>query len=82
VNDSRYPHAATDFATSFAKLKRVRADVFLNFHPNFFDLEEKRRRQLAGDAAAFVRPAELARQVKRAEGEFAAELARQRAAAQ
>lgn len=82
VNDSCYPNAAADFRATFARLKRLHTDVFLTFHPSLFDLEPKRRRQLAGDAGAFVDPGELARRVKRAEADFAAELARQRAAAQ
>jgi metallo-beta-lactamase class B len=82
VNDARYPQAAADFRRTFARLKRLRADVFLNFHPSFFDLEIKRRRQRAGNATAFVDPGELARRVQRAEADFAAELARQRAIAQ
>ncbi len=81
VNDRGYPAAAADFRATFAKLKRLRADIFLNFHPEFFDLETKRRRQLEGEAAAFVDPQELSRQVKRAEAAFGTELARQRAAA-
>lgn len=82
VNGGSYPNAAADFRATFAKLRRLRADVFLNFHPGFFDLETKRRRQLAGDSAAFVDPKELARQVERAEAAFETELARQGAAAQ
>ncbi len=82
VNGGSYPNAAADFRATFAKLRLLRADVFLNFHPGFFDLETKRRRQLAGDSAAFVDPKELARQVERAEAAFKTELARQRAADQ
>ena len=82
VNDARYPDAAADFRSTFAKLKQPRADVFLNFHPEFFDMEAKRRRQLAGERNAFVDPNELPRQVKRAEAAFAAELTRQKAEAQ
>jgi metallo-beta-lactamase class B len=82
AHDPRYPNAAADFRSTFAKLKRLRADIFLNFHPEFFDMQAKRRRQLAGEAAAFVDPAELPRQIKRAETAFTAELARQRAVAQ
>lgn len=81
VNDKRYPRAASDFRSTFAKLKRLRADVFLNFHPDFFDIVPKRRRQLDGVTSAFIDPAELPRQIDRAETAFAAEIARQRAAA-
>jgi metallo-beta-lactamase class B len=81
AGDPTYPHAAADFRRSFAKLKAMKADVFLNFHPEFFDLAGKRARQIQGEADAFVDPAELRRQVERAERAFATELARQQGAA-
>lgn len=80
VGDRDYPEAAADFASTFAKLRRLRADVFLNFHPDFFDLAGKRRAQLAGRADAFVDPQELKRQVESAEAGFEAELVAQGAA--
>ncbi len=82
VADRRYPNAAADFRSTFAKLKRLKADIFLNFHPEFFDMAAKRRRQSAGEANAFIDAAELPRQIERAEAAFAAELSRQKAAAQ
>ena len=80
AGDPTYPHAAADFRRSFAKLKAMKADVFLNFHPEFFDLAGRRARQIQGEADAFVDPAELRRQVERAESAFEAELARQQGA--
>jgi metallo-beta-lactamase class B len=79
VGNPAYPAAAADFRKSFARLRAIKADVFLNFHTEGFDLERKRARQLAGDADAFVDPGELARQVDAAERGFEAELARQTA---
>jgi len=81
VGDPVYPEAARDFMTSFARLRAIKADVFLNFHPDFFDMASKRAKQRAGNADAFVDPAELGRQIDRAEAEFRAELAAQQAAA-
>jgi len=78
IDDPTYPHAAADFARSFARLQRMRADVFLTFHPGFFDMEARRARQRAGDEAAFVDRSELQRQVARARNAFEAELAAQR----
>ena len=74
-----YPSAAADFRATFARLDRIEADVFLNFHPEFFNLAAKRARLIAGDRAAFVDPAELPRQVAKARAGFEVELARQRA---
>lgn len=79
AGDRSYPRAAADFAASFARLRRVRADVFLNFHPDNFDLAGKRRAQLAGRGDAFVDPGELSRQLDKAEAAFRSELAKQRA---
>jgi metallo-beta-lactamase class B len=72
--DAGYPRAAADFEASFAKLRRMRADIFLGFHPEGFGFDEKRKRLAAGDRSAFVDPDELRRQVERAERGFAATL--------
>lgn len=74
-----YPGVADDFRATFAKLRGLHADVFLNFHPAAFGMEAKRARLEAGDAFAFVDPGELAQRVDDAESEFDAEVARQRA---
>lgn len=66
----------SDFRATFAKLKMLKADVFLNFHPGGFDMEAKRTKLLAGDARAFVDPGELRRRVDAAEKAFDAELAK------
>jgi metallo-beta-lactamase class B len=59
----------------------LQGDVFLPNHNNFFDLEAKRARQIAGDANAFVDAGELQRFNTRMEADFEAALARQTAAA-
>ncbi len=78
IGDPSYPQAAADFARTFRRLRATKADVFVNFHPDFFDMEKKRAAQLAGNADAFVDPGELTRQVDSAEAAFTAELAAQR----
>lgn len=70
-----YDAAASDFRATFAKLKGLHADIFLNFHPSAFDMEAKRKKLAAGDARAFVDPSELQRRVAAAEAAFEAELA-------
>lgn len=72
--DPAYPNAAGDFRRTYAKLRTLKTDVFLNFHPEFFDFKAKRAKQQAGDPLAFVDPAELGRQVDRAERAFQKEL--------
>ena len=75
--DPLYPNAAADFTRTFTKLRRLKADVFLNFHPEFFELKRKRAAQIAGRADAFVDRRELQRQVTRAEAAIRDEQARQ-----
>jgi len=72
-----YPNAVADFRRTFAALRRMRTDVFLNFHPGAFGMDAKRAKLAAGDPLAFVDPGELARQVAAAETGFETELARQ-----
>jgi metallo-beta-lactamase class B len=71
---------AGEFEASFARLRAIPADVFLGFHGEQFGLEEKDRRRRAGNALAFVDPAEARRRIDQAEAAFRAELAAQRAA--
>ena len=71
-----YPGAADDFRATFAKLRSIKADVFLNFHPAAFGFDDKRARLVAGDPLAFVDPGELRRRVDEAEKGFEGELAK------
>jgi metallo-beta-lactamase class B len=71
-----YPGAAGDFRATFATLRGLKADVFLNFHPAAFGFDDKRARLVAGNALAFVDPGELRRRVDDAEAAFGAELAK------
>ena len=71
-----YDTAASDFRATFAKLRAMRADIFLNFHPSAFDMDAKRKRLAAGDTWAFVDPGELARRIATAEAAFEADLAK------
>lgn len=73
-----YPDAVADFRASFAKLRMLEADIFLNFHPAAFDFETKRARVLAGNPLGFVDPGELRRRVDAAEQAFETELAKAR----
>ena len=73
-----YPQAVADFRRTFAKLRATKADIFVNFHSEGFDLERKRKALAAGQADAFVDPGELRRRVDEAARAFDAELAKQR----
>jgi metallo-beta-lactamase class B len=69
-----YPGIVANFRATFAKVRTFKADVFLGNHDNFFDLAEKRARQIAGDANAFVDAGELQRFNTLMEQRFEAEL--------
>lgn len=73
-----YPGIVANFRQTFAKVRRFEADVFLANHDNFFDLPQKRARQIAGDANAFVDVGELQRFNSLMEQRFEAELAQKR----
>ena len=68
-----YPNAAADFRATFARLRRLNADVVLGFHPNHFGLEEKQAKAGAGPNP-FIDPTELPRRIAAAEQAFEAEL--------
>lgn len=76
-----YPGMIAAYRSTFAYFRNAQADVFLGAHANFFDLQGKRARQVAGDANAFVNPGELQKYNAQSEADFDAELARERAAA-
>ncbi len=56
-----YSGIVANFRTTFAKVRKMKADIFLANHEMLFDLHAKRARQIAGDANAFVDPGELQR---------------------
>lgn len=74
-----YPTIVADFRSTFARAREIEADVLLTNHPSFMDLEERRARQIAGDANAFVDTNALDAFNDALERAFHAELARQSA---
>lgn len=76
VGNRRYPAIVADFRASFDRIARERADIVLPFHPEGADLIGRQRR-----GEGFVQPALTAELATKARRDFAAELARQEAAA-
>lgn len=76
-----YPGMVQDFRSSFARIRAMRADMLLANHDNFFNLAEKRQRQIAGNANAFVDAGELQRLNDAMESAFGRQLAQEQAAA-
>jgi metallo-beta-lactamase class B len=77
----QYPGIVEDYRNSFARLKTLKADVFLAPHGEQFGLEAKRAKLKSDGANPFVDPEELARRVTASEADFSRELARQEARA-
>jgi metallo-beta-lactamase class B len=55
----------------------MKADVFLAPHPEFFEMERKRKQMSAGAANPFIDPTELSRFVDGSERQFRAALKKQ-----
>jgi metallo-beta-lactamase class B len=81
VNNPKYPNIVDDYQHSFGLVKKMRADVFLAPHGDFFDLKGRYERLKSGDRKAFVDPTALRRYVAGAEESFNKELEKQRATA-
>jgi metallo-beta-lactamase class B len=79
VNNTEYPQIVSDFRATFDRLDAMPVDILLANHPGLSETFERRQRQAAGEADAFVdRQAlpELSRELRAA---FEANLARQEA---
>ena len=81
VHPESWPGMVAAYRATFAKLRAMKADVLLAPHDNFFDLEARRARQLAGDANAFVDAHALGRLNEEMAKAFEGELGRQKGAA-
>ena len=84
VNSKRGPQYRgifADYQASFAKLKTMKADIFLAPHNEQFGLDAKRAKLKVGGPNPFIDPAELARAVAASEADFRSDLAKQQDAA-
>lgn len=81
VDNTEYPSIVSDFRATFDRLDAMPVDILLANHPGVSDLFERRQRQQAGDAAAFVDRAALPALSRELRAAFEANLARQQAAA-
>jgi metallo-beta-lactamase class B len=81
TGNKAYPRIVSDYRTSFARLKKMKADIFLAPHGNQFGMEEKLAKVKSGAPNPFINPGELPRFIATMEKAFDAELARQQAGA-
>ncbi len=73
----QYPGIVDDYRKTFARLKTIKADVYLAPHAEFFDLDAKRARMAPGKPNPFIDKGELARAIPPFEKAFDAALAAQ-----
>ncbi len=74
-----YPTIVSDYRASFARLKKMDADIFLAPHGGQFHMEEKLARVNPGAPNPFIDAKELPDMVQKAEAAFKKDLARQQA---
>lgn len=78
----QYPGIVADYEQTFARLKTMKADIFLAPHAEQFDLARKRAAMAEGKPNPFVDPTELQKVVAASEAAFRTQLAKQQEAAQ
>jgi len=77
INNKIYPNIAEDFRNTFARLKKIQADILLTGHPSMAGLEEKYQAQKNGKKDAFVDPDALQNLVAEFEKKFEVEFKKQ-----
>jgi metallo-beta-lactamase class B len=77
----QYPGIIDDYRKTFAKVKTVKADIYLAPHAEFFDLHAKRAAMAPGKPNPFIKPGEVQTAIAQFESDFNAGLAKQEAAA-
>jgi metallo-beta-lactamase class B len=74
-NNKNYPTIAADFTNSFARLKKLKPDVYLSSHASFFGLKDKFERLKNGaETNPFIDPQGYADLIERLEKQFAERL--------
>ena len=81
VGNAAYPNIVEDYRSSFARLKKMKADIFLAPHGDQFKLADKLARMKPGAPNPFIDAGELQKFVAQAEQDFDKDLAKQKAAA-
>ena len=77
VPNPQYPGIVADYRRTFARLKAVKADVFLAPHAEFYDLAKKRAKLGKPGPNPFIVPDEMQKLVADMEAGFVKALAEQ-----
>lgn len=78
VGNASYPNIVSDYERTFAKLRAMKADVFLTNHPWFFNMRDKLKARQAGRVNPFIDPQALGRFNDQQEQQFRAALEKAR----
>lgn len=78
VGNTGYPNIVADYERTFARLRAMKADVFLTNHPWFFGMSEKVKARQEGGVNPFIDPLALGRFNDRQEQNFRAALEKER----
>jgi metallo-beta-lactamase class B len=81
VDPPQYQGIVDDYRETFRKTRDWRPDILLANHPEFFQMEDRRARQVGGDEAAFVDADAFPLLMRKFEADFEAALARKTAEA-
>ena len=81
VPNPQYPGIIDDYHQTFAKVKTVKADIYLAPHAEFYDLPGKRAALKPGQPNPFIKPGEVQTAIAKFESDFNEGLAKQEAAA-
>lgn len=81
VPNPQYPGIVDDYRQTFAKVKAVKADIYLAPHAEFYDLPGKRAAMGPAKPNPFIKPGEVQTAIATFESDFNAGLAKQEAAA-
>jgi metallo-beta-lactamase class B len=71
-----YPNIVSDYRASFAKLEKMKTDIFLGPHGNQFGLDDKLPKLKPGAPNPFVDPGEFPRFIAKAKSDFEDALAK------
>ena len=74
VQNRGYPQIVSDYRASFAKLRKLRCDIFLAPHGSFFQLAEKLEKRNESGPNPFIDAGEFQRFVDKSEREFESQL--------
>lgn len=81
LSRTRYPSIIDDYRTSFERLEKIRADVFLAAHGSFFGLQEKIAKRGASSSNPFIDATAFPAFVARSRSTFERTLSEQQAKA-